>query len=171
MNVAAPPGFPGNSGGGAPEINPGGGGIGGNNNGADSFHTPWGAVNLFLNALKAKNAERLAEATALRAPTEASGTKNQKLFAAILEQSLSEDDISDLANKLEGFQIVGQNEPKSSGKLGIILGKPGKNGESYRRVITVRHEKAGWKVVDISGQGTIEKPIVMPRMGRGRRVR
>ncbi len=125
-------------------------------------------MDAFLKALKAKNAERLAEATARRAPTEASGPKNQKLFASILEQSLTEDDLNDLANKLEGYQVVGNNTPKSTGKYALILGKAGKNGESYRRTITTRHEKDGWKVTDISGVGKVEKPIVGGRM-RGRR--
>jgi hypothetical protein len=119
-----------------------------------------------LSALKSKDLERLADTVALRAPTEASSKSNQKLFESILERSMSEDDLSDLANKLNGFQMVDANQPKSSGRFSIILGKPGKNGEFYRRTITLRHEKAGWKVLDISGQGKIEKPIVMPR-GRG----
>ncbi|SIO61127.1 hypothetical protein SAMN05444166_6649 [Singulisphaera sp. GP187] len=139
----------------------------GGDTGHASFRSPNSAVDAFLKALKAKNAERLAEATARRAPTEASGPKNQKLFASILEQSLTEDDLSDLANKLEGYTVVGNNAPKSTGRYTLILGKPGKNGEYYRRTITARHEKDGWKVLDISGVGTIEKPIMI--RGRGMR--
>ncbi|WP_406695796.1 hypothetical protein V5E97_32830 [Singulisphaera sp. Ch08] len=149
------PGYPGGAEGG----NPGGDGA------PADFRSPAGAVKAFLDALKSKNAERLAEATARRAPTEASGPKNQKLFQSIVEQSLTEDDLSELANKMEGFEVVGFNTPKSTGKFALILGKAGQNGESYRRTITTRHEKDGWKVLDISGVGTIERPI----MGRGRR--
>lgn len=150
------PGYPGATDGANP---------GGTDEPAD-FRTPASAVEAFLKALKAKNPERLAEATARRAPTEAAGPKNQKLFASILEQSLTEDDLNDLANKLDEFQVVGFNTPKSSGRFTLILSKSGKNGESYRRTITARHEKEGWKVLDISGVGTVEKPIMGARRRR-----
>ncbi len=110
--------------------------------GPQNFHTPEGAVRSFLSALRAKDPERLAETVALRSVHEAS-PKNQKLFESIIERSLSEDDLSDLANKLAGFQMVGANEAKSTGRFSITLGKPGKNGEYLRRTITLRREKAG----------------------------
>lgn len=157
VNAAAPggeiPGYPGGAEGG----NPGG------SNEPANFRSPASAVEAFLKALKAKDAERLAEATARRAPTEAAGPKNQKLFASILEQSLTEDDLNDLANKMEGFQVVGFNTPKSTAKFSLILSKSGQNGETYRRTVTARHERDGWKVLDISGVGTIEKPVMMRR--------
>jgi hypothetical protein len=113
-------------------------------------------VTSFLNAVKAKDAERLAEATALRAPTEAS-PRYQKIFTAIVEQSLTPEDLDELAKKLEGMNIIGQNQAKSSGRLGIIIGKNGQqSGESLQRTITVRKEKSGWKVCDISGQREFE---------------
>jgi hypothetical protein len=128
------------------------------------FHSHYGAVTAFLEALKAKDPVLLREATALRAPTEAK-PKNQPLFTAILEQSLSEDELTELASKLEGFQIVDANQAKSTGRFSYILMKPGKNGSRLVRTITARHEKKGWKVVDISGQGELEKPLLIPRMG------
>ena len=127
-----------------------------------NFRTPVGAVTAFLNALKVKDPERLAEATALRAPTEAK-PRNRDLFSAILEKSLTEEDLNELAIKLDGFQIVDFNPPHSSARLGVILMKPSRNGSQLIRTITARHEKAGWKVVDISGQGELEKPILIPR--------
>jgi hypothetical protein len=143
-------------------------GSGGERKKAD-FRTPMGAVNAFLDALKAKDPDRLAEATALRAPTEAS-VKNQKLFTAILERSLAEDELGELNTKLDGFQIADHNVPKSTGRYSIILVKPGKNGATFRRTIYTRHEKAGWKVYDISGEGKVDAPIMIPRGGmRGRR--
>jgi len=138
--------------------------------GAADFRTPLGGVAAFISAVRAKNLERLAEATALRAPTEAAG-KNQKMFTSILEQSLSSDDLDELAKKLEGFQIVGTNQPKSSGKLGVILSKPTNDGGQLIRTVTARHEKAGWKVVDISGVTEMERPLPNMRVrgGTGRR--
>ena len=70
------------------------------------------------------------------------------------------------AKKLDGFTFAGTNAAKSSGQLGVIVTK--QEGTSLlRRTLTMRHEKAGWKVQDISGQGEIEKPIIMPRMRGG----
>ena len=66
------------------------------------------AAAAFLAALQAKNPDMLAQATALRAPTEAS-PKYQKVFTAILEQSLAPEDLDELAKKLEGYTIIGQN--------------------------------------------------------------
>jgi len=115
-------------------------------------------VNAFLAALRAKSPERLAEATALRASEESTGAY-KKVFTAILEQSLATEDFDELAKKLEGMQIAGSNQAKSSGRLGIIIGKQGEKGEYFTRTITVRKEKAGWKVADISGQREFEKPL------------
>jgi uncharacterized lipoprotein YmbA len=132
---------------------------------ARTYRTPQGGAAAFLAAVKAKDLAKIAEATALHAPYEASG-RNQKLFAAILDQDLAPEDLDELSKKLSGFQFAGTNDPKSSGQLGIIVTKP--EGTSVmRRTITMRHEKAGWKVQDISGQGEIEKPIVMPSMRGG----
>jgi hypothetical protein len=105
----------------------------------------------------------------LRAATE---SKNTKLFQLILSQELAQEDLDELARKLDKYQMVSYNVPKSSGRFGIIIRKP-EGTSMMQRTITMRHEKAGWKVLDISGEGEIEKPIVVPRMrgsvGRGRR--
>jgi hypothetical protein len=40
---------------------------------------------------------------------------------------------------------------KSTGKLGIVISKSEKNSSNrLQRTVTVRREKAGWKVLDIS---------------------
>jgi hypothetical protein len=131
------------------------------------YRSPQSAATAFLAALKEKNLAKIAEATALRAPIEAV-TKNQKLFVAILEQNLAPEDLDELAKKLEGYQYAGENQAKSSAKLGIILTK--NEGTSVMsRTLTMRHEKAGWKILDISGEREFEKPISMPRPGGRRR--
>jgi hypothetical protein len=113
--------------------------------------SPLGAVRTFLNALKAKDADRLSEATAQRAASEASG-KNQETFDKILKVSLSETELDDLAKKLEGYQIAGENPQKSTGRIDVVVQKNGENGSYYRRKITARREKKGWGVLDISGE-------------------
>jgi len=179
---AMPPGPPGASGsppagypGAGSSSGPGGEGGsgapgGGGNDGPADFRTQLGAVNAFLAAVRAKDATRLKEATALRAGQDnETRPQNKKLFEAILEENLSGDDLDELAKKLEGFQVTGANEAKSSARLGIILHKSEGGGAFLQRTITVRREKAGWKVVDISGEGKLEKPITIPRGGmRGR---
>jgi hypothetical protein len=127
-----------------------------------NFRDPVSATMSFLAALKAKDLDVLAEATALHAPTEATG-KNQNLFSAILDQSLSPEDLEELVKSLDGYRIVGQNTPKSTGRIGIILAKQ-EGTSTMLRHVDVRHEKKGWKVVDISGKREMERPIVRPRM-------
>jgi hypothetical protein len=127
------------------------------------FTNPMSAANVFLAAIKEKDLNKVAQATALRAATE---SKNQKLFQLILSQELAQEDLDELAKKLSGYQISGSNVPKSTGIIGITITKS--EGTSImRRNLTMRHEKAGWKVQDIGGEGELEKPIIMPRMGRG----
>jgi len=123
-------------------------------------------VNSFLVALRAKDPERLANATALHAEAE-SADKNKKMFKAILDKSLPDNELNDLASKLEGFQVVSQNIPKSSGRLGIILGKR-RGNDMVQRTVTVRLEKAGWKVVDIGPEGVIEGFSKMPPRSKNR---
>ena len=124
--------------------------------------SPLGAVRTFLNALKAKDADRLSEATAQRAARESSG-KNQEIFTKILEVSLSDTELDDLAKKLEGYQIAGENPPKSTGRVDVVIQKSGENGSYYRRRVTARREKKGWGVLDISPEQRF------PAMG-GRRI-
>jgi hypothetical protein len=132
---------------------PGGGAAaGGGNNQADAgpadFRTPTAAVRTFLNALKAKDADRLSEATARRAAVESTG-KNQDLFSKILEVTLPDSELDDLAKKLDGYQISGENPQKSTGKCDVVVQKSEGNGSYSRRRITARREKKGWGVLDI----------------------
>jgi hypothetical protein len=146
---------------------PGPGGQGGTGGPAD-FSTQYGAVNAFLNAVKEKDAAKLKEATALHAIEDNKGKRNEKLFTGILDESISEDEIDELAKRLEGYQISGHNDAKSSGRLGVILAKGGQNGEYFQRTITVRREKSGWKVDEIGGEGKFERPVMGPTRGRMR---
>ena len=152
-------------GGGMPGFGGPGGGAGGSADAPD-FREPYVAVRSFLAAVTAKNPERLTEAVALHAPTEAS-ERYKKVFEAILEGSLAPEDLDQIAKKFEGMTISGQNQAKSSGKLGIIVSKSGTNGDTLTRTVTVRKEKSGWKVVDISGEGTFERPIMIQGTRRG----
>jgi hypothetical protein len=150
---------------------PGGPGGGGDSTKSD-FRTPESAVNSFLNAIRAKDLDRLAEATALHAPTEAERGDYKKIFAAILDGSLAPEDMDELAKRFEGMQIAGRNQAKSSGRLGVTIAKSGQRGSYFNRTITVRREKAGWKVVDVSGQREFQAPAMprgMPGTGGRRR--
>ena len=128
------------------------------------FTNPMAAANAFLAAIKEKDLNKIAQATALRAATE---SKNQKLFQLILSQELAQEDLDELAKKLAGFHDLRQQRPQEHAAcVGVTVTKT--EGTSImRRTITMRHEKAGWKVQDIGGEGELEKPIIMPRMGRG----
>ena len=129
-------------------------------NGPADTRSPEGAVRAFLNALQAKDRDRLAEATALRSQTEASTEKTKELFGRIVDLSISDAEIDDLAKKLQGFHIAGENAPKSTGRLGIYIDKPTAEGSVLRFTLTVRKEKKGWGVMDMSS-----KPIEFKPMG------
>jgi hypothetical protein len=124
-----------------------------------------------LSALRAKDLDRLNEATALRAQVEASA-KNQDIFKKIFDLSLSDSDLDDLAKKLDGYQIAGENPPLSTGRVDVVLQKrdPNSNGGYFRRKVTVRHEKKGWGVLDIAGPQEFKALNSMPRRtGTGKR--
>ena len=78
-------------------------GVPGGSGKAADFSNPLNAVNAFLDALKQRDADLLAESTALRAATE-SHVNNRKLFTAILDHSISDDDFDDLIEKLDGYR-------------------------------------------------------------------
>ena len=94
----------------------------------------------------------LAEATAIRAPTEASTERIRELFAKVVDTSISDDELDDIAKKLEGFAIAGENPVKSTGRVGVIIRKPLEDGGYLSRIVTVRREKKGWGVLDVSPQ-------------------
>jgi hypothetical protein len=172
-------------------------GLGGaaQNNGPADLRSPEGAVMAFLSAAQAKDRDRLAEATASRSQKEAlieigdgskdrprasataaaaskdtGNSKNQEMFAKIVDSSISDSELDDVAKKLEGYQIAGENAVKSTGRLGIYIDKLAENGSVVRRTVTVRREKKGWGVMDISPP-TEFKPagaITRRRPSRGR---
>ncbi|MEJ7640236.1 MAG: hypothetical protein WKF75_20285 [Singulisphaera sp.] len=129
---------------------------GGSGKAAD-FSNPLNAVTAFLDALKQRDADLLAESTALRAATE-SHVNNRKLFTAILDHSISDDEFDDLIEKLNGYKISFLNSAKSTGRQGIVLEKV-VDKHVYRRTIDVRREKAGWKVVDVGGERDLSSSV------------
>jgi hypothetical protein len=174
---SGPPGGPGGGAMGRPggpgaQGGPGANGAAGVDNAPADFHSPQGAVRAFLNALKAKDLDRLNEATALRAQVEATA-KNQGLFKKIFELSLSDSELDELSKKLEGYRIAGENPAQSTARVDVILQKqdPNSNGGYFRRKVTVRHEKKGWGVLDIAGATEFKPPIgsrPRPNTGSGR---
>jgi hypothetical protein len=126
------------------------------------FHSPEGAVRAFLSALKAKDLDRLNEATALRAQVEAGSSKSQELFKKIFDLSLSDSELDQLAEALDGYTVAGENPPKSTGRVEVVLQKAGKNGAYFKRKVTVRHEKKGWGVLDIAGAMEFKPMNMMP---------
>jgi hypothetical protein len=155
------PGAPGGPGGGM--MGAGGGpGMPGNENAKPAdFRSPEGAVQAFLDALKARNLDRLTEATALRAQNE-SAPHNKEMFKRIFDGSLSKAEIDELAAMLEDYRITSENPPKSSGRLDVILSKRGTNNNMTTIKITVRREKKGGGVSDISYPAEFKNPRMGP---------
>jgi hypothetical protein len=146
-------------------------------NGPADTRTPVGAVRAFLSALRVKDRDRLSEATAAhsgaetlleigaddkgqsgqRAPSGAASTRsvettgrNRELFGKIVDGSISDAELDQIAKKLEGFQVAGENAVKSTGGAGVFVDKASDSDGYYRRVFTLRKEKKGWGVMDIS---------------------
>ncbi len=125
------------------------------------FKSSIGGAKAFLDALKKKDLRLLAEATALRSIYEATGS-HLPLFKGIREESLPQEDLDELARAFEGMKVINMNQRKSTGMVGVIVGK--QEGSDYHtRTLYVRHEKDGWKVQDFS----VARVQKMPRM-RGR---
>ncbi len=149
----------------------GGSGAGGQKDagaiGPNTFHYPNTAVVAFLAAVKAKDKDRLAQTTADRAPTEAE-EKHRKIFAAIKEMSISDDELDEMAKALDGFQVISVLPTKSTVRIGVLCGK--RDGKNLMvRTIMTRKEKEGWRVMDIANVYEF-KPGVGPIFrGRGRR--
>jgi len=120
------------------------------NFGSADIHSPDGAVRSFLFALSIRDKDRLSEATALRSQTEAPNDKIKELFGKIVLGNISDAELDDIAKKLQGYVLVGENAVHSKGKLGIIIRRPTAEGGFLSRTVTVRKEKKGWGVIDIS---------------------
>jgi limonene-1,2-epoxide hydrolase len=148
FEAGGPPGFPGGPGG-----FPGGAG---STEPAD-FDSPRGAVDAFLNAVKAKDVQGLSDATALRAPREAETATRRRTFQAIREMSLSEDELNTIADDFEGFEVAQMSRPTAAGIISFILRKQGDYGSILQRRIDVRKERSGWKVNDVTGISEIKR--------------
>jgi hypothetical protein len=152
------PGMSGMAGGPGMPGGPGGFNAPGGSNAPANFHSPEGAVTAFLNALKAKDLDRLSEAIAIRAPIEATA-KNRDIFQRIYDGNLSESELDELARKMEGYQIAGENPAKSSGRVQVLLRKANANNAGWStRLVVVRHEKKGWGVCDVLGEAVYKSP-------------
>jgi hypothetical protein len=167
------PGGPPNRGGpGGPGEFTGIGGPGGANDsapiGPETFKHPATAVQAFLSALKSKNKDRLTQATARRAPTEAE-EKHRKIFAEIVDGSISEDELDEMSKAMTGYQVVQILPAKSTGRIGVVISKM-EGRDRMQRTITVRKEADGWKVMDISAMLDF-KPGLPPIFMRGGRRR
>jgi hypothetical protein len=125
------------------------------------YTSPVTAARTFLAALEERDLKKVAAATALRAATE---SKNKALFQSILAQKLGQEDLDELARKLSGYELAGTSAPTVD-ITRIVATRPEGNG-IVRRTLTMRREKAGWKLQDISDEGALAKPITVPRIDR-----
>jgi hypothetical protein len=112
-----------------------------------------------LNALEAKDADRLSEACALRAPLEPP-EKNKTLFKKISELTLTDSELDDLSKKFEGYKVAGENPAKSTARVEVVLQKNSDDGSYHRIVVTVRREGKDrkWGVLHLASP-TVFKPL------------
>ncbi len=114
-----------------------------------AFNQPAGAVDAFLSALRSKNKDQLAEATARRSATEAE-EKHRKIFAEIIEGSISDVELDEMSKAMEGYRISYQLPAKSTGRIGVVVSKQ-QGRDLLQRTVITRKERDGWKVMDIEG--------------------
>lgn len=138
------------------------GGAGTGTSATPDFSNPIKGAETFLAAAKARDPHLLSDSVALRAAQEAE-PKTRPYFVKILEgpQSIDEDLLNLLEDALKDMQIVGTNRVSSTARLGVIVSRQNDAGDEIRRTITMRKEKAGWKVADISGPAIIKAPAQM----------
>ena len=55
-----------------------------------------------------------------------------------------------MAKAMEGYQVMYELPAKSTGRIGVVIGKQSGRDQLQRTVI-VRKEQEGWKVMDIEG--------------------
>ena len=77
-------------------------------------------------------------------------TKHQKLFQAILDKELPDSEMETLASQFEGYQVQNVIVGASTGRANVILAKSTQS-DMYQKTVVVRKEKAGWKVIDFTG--------------------
>jgi hypothetical protein len=130
-------------------------GAGGQQLAEADYSDPVKGAESFLSAVQSKDPDRLADAVALRSPTEAE-PKRQALFRSLLEGNAEPSTLDDLAAAFQGMRIVDMNNVKSTGTRGVIVERSEENGDTTRRTLYVRREKAGWKVKDFSNAKIIE---------------
>ncbi len=153
-----------------------GGAAGGSTGGRVFGGLPRKAAEAFLAAVQTKDPDQLAETVALRSVSEMEGATlkhQQKYFKPILEKSVESDTLDELAAMFNGMKVVGENDPRTTGTLGVILGKAGegesKDGKYVTITLKMRKEKAGWKVLDFSQPRVADhNPFAAPKMPTGR---
>jgi hypothetical protein len=152
--MAGGPGQPGQPGGRMmPGMSPGGGGA---DAAVNDFTNPTKAASSFLSAVQAKDAERLADAVALRARYEA-GSEHKPVLSSVLDKTPAAEDLDKMARDFAGMKFMSLGARKGSGEQNVVVGKADQK-QSTTRVLTVRKEKAGWKVQDYGGARVIKIP-------------
>jgi hypothetical protein len=102
------------------------------------------------------------------------------MFKRIFDSTLSESELNALAERLDGYRISGENPPKSTGKLDVVLMKTVRNnntqqtgvsggGAYYHLKVTVRREKKGWGVCDIGMPTEFKNPSMYNPYAKKRR--
>jgi len=128
-----------------------------------------GAVEDFLTALKNRDPAALADAVALRAPTEAKVASHVPLWKAVRENNLPEEQLDQLAAMFDGFTISSVTRGSTTGQLSVQLSKVDQNQDLLMRTVYLRHEKAGWKVLDFSkapyNYGNVQRYMQSGRQG------
>ncbi len=83
----------------------------------------------FINAVE--DEEQGPDSEADGAPRlEANSVAMQKLFAQVVDLSISDSQVDDLAKTIQGYTIIGMDPAVSSGRQEVVLGKSNGQGKA-----------------------------------------
>jgi hypothetical protein len=136
----------------------GSGGVGGGTSAGPDFSSPFKGAQSFLDAVKSKDLDLVADAVALRSVTQGSAKNKTKYFQPLLERSAGPEVLDELATLFDGMTIEGRNDPRSTGEMGVILSKSDEKQGYMNITLQMRKEKAGWKVIDFSNLRSMGRP-------------
>lgn len=132
----------------------GGTGAGGGAAFKADFSDPRKAVETFLEAVRAKDADLIGESLSRRAPEEANKATLKKFMTSAREKTLEPQGLDDLAAAFADYQVQNMSVAKSSGSVNVVIGRVRKANERdkpefERRIMRVHRDgKAGWKIVE-----------------------
>lgn len=123
----------------------------------EDYSSPSKAVETFIGAIQAKDAERISNTVSRYAPEETKNPNFKKFFTVALDKKLSTEDVDSLYEAFSNYQVVNTTLTKTSGSVNVTIGrevkKEGGLPQFERRIMRVHRDGArGWKILDLGNR-------------------